>query len=323
MMMKSVALVVAIAFALAGCSNTVTTTPTSTPPAAASPTPSASGSIVNTWAAPGSVTLDALPLGDGNVSLTTPAVGSVFACQAGNANAGGSQVDGPWIHGTTWNATEKIVVQGNVTWPSAAFTVSVAGDTRTIVTNDLPTGFSTGTFPIAASDPAHQYDGNPNSISDSESITVNLPVSPTASATPNCLTGGGIGILLNGVLLFDALDGPGRDAVAHEEQDLCQGHPQQEGQYHYHEVPTCLRDNAAGSSTVVGWAYDGYPIVVERDGAGNLPNNADLDACHGRTSPIVVDGVLTTMYHYSATLEYPYTLGCFHGESAVSSSGHQ
>ena len=317
-MKKSLALLACLL--LAGCAAPAVTSRTASPPAAS---PTTTGSPENAWANPASVSPDAIPLGDGHVSTTAAAVGTVFACQAGDPNAGGSQVDGPWIHGDTWSVNEKVVVQGDVAWPTANFAVSVSGESRVIVTNDLPSGFSTGTFPIAASDPAHQYDGNPNSISASQSITITLPVAPAAASVPNCLTGGGIGVLLNGVLLFDALDGPGRDAVAHEEQDLCQGHPQQEGQYHYHEVPTCLRDNATGSSTVVGWAYDGYPIVVERDAQGNLPNNADLDECHGRTSPVSIDGVLTTSYHYSATLEYPYTLGCFHGTSAVTNSGGQ
>lgn len=314
------------ALLLVGCSPA--STPASSPtPVSVAPTASATSvtgdasAITNTWVAPGSVTLDALPLGDGKLSTTTPAVGSVYSCSGGNPNAGGSKVDGPWIHGSTWNASEKAVVQGNVSWPTAAFTVSRSGSNRVIVTNDLPTGFATGVFPIAASDPAHQYDGNPNAISASQSLTITLPTTPAAAASQGCLPGGGVGVLLNGVILFDALDGPGRDAVAHEVQDLCQGHPQNEGQYHYHEVPTCIRDNAAGSSTVIGWAYDGYPIVVERDAAGNLPTNADLDACHGRTSPIMVDGILTTTYHYSATLEYPYTIGCFHGTNAVGGSG--
>ena len=315
-MKKSLLLLPAVVM-LAGCAAVVT--PSATPTAVPTAEPAAATS--NTWV--GTVSPDAIPLGDGHVSTSAAAVGSVFACQAGNPNAGGSQVDGPWIHGDTWNVNEKVVVQGDVNWPTAAFAVSVAGGTRTIVTNDLPSGFNTGTFPIAVDDPAHQYDGNPNSIADAESITVSLPVAPVAASTPNCLTGGGIGVLLNGVLLFDALDGPGRDAVAHEEQDLCQGHPQQEGQYHYHEVPTCLRDNATAPATVVGWAYDGYPIVVERDAAGNLPTNADLDACHGRTSMVTIDGVDTTTYHYDATLEYPYTLGCFTGTSAVTNSGRQ
>jgi hypothetical protein len=38
--------------------------------------------------------------------------------------------------------------------------------------------------------------------------------------------------------------------------------------------------------------------VVERDAAGDLPTNADLDECHGRTSPILLDGEVVTMYHY-------------------------
>jgi hypothetical protein len=40
------------------------------------------------------------------------------------------------------------------------------------------------------------------------------------------------------------------------------------------------------------------------------PNNADLDECHGRTSPMLLDGQVVEPYHYSLTLEYPYTVGC-------------
>jgi hypothetical protein len=287
--------------------------------AAPSPTGGSSG-IVNAWVAPGSVSVTALPLGDGHSSTSGPAIGSVYACRAGNPAAGGADVDGPWIHGTTWNSAEKVVVQGSVTWPTASFSVSLSGASRIITTNDLPTGYRTGTFPIASTDPAYQYDRNPNSISSASSYTITLPAVPSAEATPNCVSGGGIGVLLNGVVLFDALDGPGRDAVAHEEQDLCQGHPQGQDIYHYHEIPTCLRDNASGTSEVVGWAFDGFPIVVERDAKGNLPTNADLDECHGRTSPVVVDGSAQTMYHYDATLEFPYSIGCLRGSVVAPSS---
>lgn len=87
--------------------------------------------------------------------------------------------------------------------------------------------------------------------------------------------------------------------------------------YHYHNVPSCIRDAASDTSTLVGYAFDGYGIYVERDSSGNLPTNADLDACHGRTSKVMWDGKLTNIYHYDATLEYPYTVGCFHGTSTV------
>lgn len=268
--------------------------------------------IKNEWVANGSVTASSLPLGDGHLSTTAAAAGSVFSCITPNPNAGGSKVNGPWIHGSTWDSTAKTKVQGAVSWPSASYSTSVTGNTRTIVTNDLPDHQQTGTFPIAASDPAYVYDRNPNKIA-AQATTVTLPVTPTVAATPGCLPLGRIGILANGVYLFDALDGPGRDAVAHEEQDLCDGHPEMTDAYHYHEVPSCLRDVATGQSTLVGWANDGYPIYVERDAAGNLPTNADLDVCHGRTSNVLLDGKTTNTYHYDATLEYPYTIGCFHG----------
>ena len=54
--------------------------------------------------------------------------------------------------------------------------------------------------------------------------------------------------------------------------------------YHYHNVPSCLRNKATGASTVVGFAFDGIPIVVERDASGTLPTNANLDEWHSRTS---------------------------------------
>jgi len=228
--------------------------------------------VANHWKNPGSVVVTALPLGDGKVSTTSFAVGSIFSCRAGDASIGGSNVEGPWIHGKTWDATAKLVVAGARNWPTAKFNVQVVGANRVLTTNDLPTGQPTGTFPISSSDPAYKYDGNPNAIGSSASRTVTLPTEPAPSSTPSCLGGGAIGVMLNGVLLYDALDGPGRDAVAHEEQDLCQGHPDQSGEYHYHETPSCLRDHALAASTIVGWANDGYPIVVERDADGNLPN---------------------------------------------------
>jgi hypothetical protein len=45
-----------------------------------------------------------------------------------------------------------------------------------------------------------------------------------------------------------------------------------------------------------------------------------LDACHGTTSKVHWSGHMTRIYHYVATLEYPCTVGCFHG--AAITSGH-
>ncbi|MEY2569661.1 MAG: hypothetical protein QOE63_11, partial [Acidimicrobiaceae bacterium] len=295
---------------LAACSSTGSATVTSSYSDTTTTSTSAPSAVTNVWL--GTVDPTALPLGDGHRSTTTAAVGSELTCQEPRGG-GGASTDGPWIHGDTWDATAKVAVQGTVSWPSASYTVTVSGAMRTIVTNDLPDHEETGTFPIAASDPAHVYDQNPNAIQE-HPTTVTLPVAPTPAAGPGCLPMGPIAVLGNGVFLFNALDAPGRDAVAHETQDSCDGHPAPGDQYHYHDVPSCLRAMATGASTVVGWAYDGYPIVVERDASGALPTNADLDECHGRTSAVLIDGAAVSTYHYDATLEYPYALGCYHGK---------
>jgi len=250
----------------------------------------------------------ALPLGDGHVS-STPARGSVDACPLpslpGGGGPGGAPGSAPWIHGASWDPSAKPAVEGSVHWPGASYSVSVAGSSRVIRTNSLPVGATTGVFPIATSDPAHAYDPNPNSIRPVPSVWT-LALSPRAAAAPSCVPFGPIGVTTNGVELYNALDALKRDAVAHEEQDACGGHPGPNGGYHYHAIGPCIR--VSGASTLVGYALDGFGIYVERG-----VTNADLDACHGRTSTVVWNGKRTRIYHYDATAAYPYTIGCFRG----------
>lgn len=273
-------------------------------------------SIVNTWKGT-PVDRTKLPIGTAHVSTTAPASGDLFACDAGNANGGGAFAVGPWIDedAGTWDATRKVSVQGKVSWPMAAYDEVVRDGSRTITSNGLPVGEVTGTFPIAADDPAFSYDRNPNSIAVT-AISKTLPVAPEAASAPSCLTKGTIGVLRNGVALYAPVDERNRDAVAYETQDQCDGHPQQSSTYHYHDIPSCILEASTGASTVVGFAYDGYPIVVERNADGDLPTNQDLDECHGRTSPVTLDGKVTTIYHYAATYEFPYSVGCFHGTAS-------
>jgi hypothetical protein len=210
----------------------------------------------------------------------------------------------------------KVSVQGTNSWSQASHSVTTSGSFRILKTNDLPdpSMATTGTFPISSSDPAYAYDRNPNSIQ-VQSFDYAVPKDPVAASTPTCTGGGPIGLAIDGVAFFDALDAVGRDAGAWEVQDSCDGHPQQADIYHYHTFSSCLDKvtTAKGSSTLIGYALDGYGIYVERDASGNFPINADLDSCHGRTSTIDWDGKSVDMYHYDVTIEYPYLIGCFHG----------
>ena len=256
--------------------------------------------------------LMALPIGDGKYT-TYPQVGYVYSCQATITGGGGASVDGPWINldAGTFDFLAKVVVQGSVSWPSHAFSATLSGATRTITGNALP-DHDTGTFPIASTDPAYAYDKNPNSIS-AQTLSWALTATPTVATTPTCLGGGAIGVMLTGPYLFDALDGEGRDALAHEEQDSCQAHPQPSGQYHYHALTECISDPGTGHSNLLGYARDGFGIYGVRGESGETLTNADLDECHGHTHAITWDGATVTMYHYHATYEYPYTVGCYRG----------
>lgn len=291
---------------------TATNSPAIAATASTSTAPATGGTVVNKWSG-AVVDPTRLPIGDSRVSTTGASVGGLWACNPGNPNAGGASADGPWLNrgAGTWDSTTKLAVKGSITWESANYTETVTNGKRVIATKNLPVTYPTGTFPISRDDPSYAYDRNPGTIT-AQTITVSLPETGTIAASPSCMREGPVGVLRNGVLLFNSLDGRGEDAVAHESQDLCNGHPAMTT-YHYHNVPVCVRDAATGPSTVVGWAYDGFPIVVERDPGGALPTNADLDECHGRTSPIELDGTVVTIYHYSATLEFPYFIGCYRG----------
>lgn len=255
---------------------------------------------------------DSLPLGDGKVS-SVPRVGYLYSCLSEFRGRGAAH-GGPWIQGDTWTPSQKPAVEGAVAWPNSSISIDLEGGKRVIRANDLPK-HTTGTFPISSSDPAYQYDHNPNSIR-TQAIVLTLPADPNTAAAPGCLPMGIIGFALTGAAIFNAVDAAGRDAVAHEVQDRCNGHPQQEGQYHYHGPSPCMRDDAGAAghhSDLIGYALDGYGIYGEHGEGGKLLHDSDLDACHGHTHAVMWGGKMQVIYHYHLTPEYPYTLGCFHG----------
>jgi hypothetical protein len=300
-----------VALVATACGSGGTASSTST--SGSSTTTTATSHEATSVTSTGYVNPAAVPLGDGHVS-STPRSGYVDSCVTDFSSVGGAQVDGPWIDTSTktWDSLTKIAVQGAVSWPQAKFSVTVSGSNRIITGNDLPIDHTTGTFPISPSDPAYAYDRNPNTIT-AQSISWQLPLNPVAADHSSCLGLGPIGVLDDGVYLFDALDGEGRDAGAHEVLDSCQEHPQQAGILHHHQVPSCILSDAKGRSALVGYAADGYGIYVERTAAGTLLTNSDLDACHGRTSLVLWNGKVQDVFHYDATSEYPYTIGCYHG----------
>ncbi len=260
----------------------------------------------------GNVDLTKLPLGD-NRHSTSPKAGYIWPCRIEPAG-GGAGTDGPWINlkSGTFDYSAKISVSGSVQWSQHQFKITLENGKRVITTNDLP-DHTTGIFPVARTDKAFQYDRNPNKIA-AQSMRIELNANPTLAPQATC-TPGAVGIMLTGVPLFNALDAPGRDAVAHELQDSCQGHPQMSSTYHYHNLTTCMTDEvgSSGHSALMGYALDGFGIYGKHGENGKVLTSADLDECHGHTHTITWDGKTVEMYHYHATWDFPYTIGCMRG----------
>ncbi|HYF45669.1 MAG TPA: YHYH protein [Acidimicrobiales bacterium] len=262
----------------------------------------------------GDVDLTRLPVGD-DLIADGPTAGELFLCEGfGDPNAGGAQAQGPWFNGDgTFDFTAKVFVQGEVDWPEAEFATTVEGEERRLTGNNLPVDHTTGEFPIADDNPAAEFDQNPSGIVAAE-FDLTVPANPTEQAEPQCVAGE-VGFLLSGVILNSPVDARAFDAVAWESQDHCVGHPNQAG-YHYHSISPCVPDDGTGHSELVGYAFDGFGIYGHRGEDGAVMTNDDLDECHGHAHEVEWDGETVELYHYHATWEFPYAVGCFKGENA-------
>jgi hypothetical protein len=229
--------------------------------------------------------LTRLPVGDGKVS-TEPKRGHVFACPGRGGDIGGALTQGPWIRADgTFDFTQKAVVGGAVLWPEHALTLTLEGTVLQVRSNGLP-DHPTGVYPISSTDAVYQYDRNPNRIR-AQNLSFDLPNQPTLAPRASCVGLGAIGVMLSGAVLYNALDAAGRDGLAHATQDVCQGHPDPRGVYHYHSLSTCLNDSDSGPSRLLGYALDGFGIYGPKDSSGKVLTNADLDDCHGRVGEVM------------------------------------
>lgn len=253
-----------------------------------------------------------LPVGDGQYSTQAPAVGKLFVCprfaERFRVTTAGARDRGPWFSADhRWfYPARKVDVQGEVMWPWR-LSISRTNTERFIHTNDLP-AHGTGEFPIRPSDPAHDHDRNPNHIA-AQDFSYQLPRTPVYGQ-PVCV-GSSVGVMSTGVALFSALDATGRDALAWEVQDTCEGHPEVTSAYHYHSRSTC--GPPADVTTVIGWALDGYPITGALVSPGSTLTTRDLDVCHGIVGPVTQDDATVITYHYVLTADFPYSVGCFRG----------
>jgi hypothetical protein len=134
--------------------------------------------------------------------------------------------------------------------------------------------------------------GNDPNIASNDNATFDIPRNPSEATTHTATGLGAIGVLVNGVDVFNMSDSNSYNNagvwynnagyVEASSFDTSGGHPQQQGVYHYHESPTSLISELGGSSTspvVIGYADDGFPIL--NDYAALTPNGSDVQMMSG------------------------------------------
>ena len=242
-------------------------------------------------------TRTAIPLGDGYVS-TSPKVGYVDACQT-SFRGGGAEHAGPWIDETakTWDITTKIAVSGarlvaGRVLLGQGHRRQARGHVRRPA--DRP---HDGRLPDRLERPGvPRTTATRTRIASPEGLVAPAAEPEGGGEAVVRRASGAIGVLSDGVYLYNGLDAAGRDAAAHEVQDACAGHPDSLEQLPPPRHPAVhpRRRRRTGTATLVGYALDGYGIYVVKDAHGNLPTNTDLDACHGTTSVVDWNGKPTS-----------------------------
>lgn len=208
--------------------------------------------------------------------------------------------------------------------------ISLDGDVVVITGSDLPPHLSY--YYGEASDQFEEFDyargdeyrPNPNEIAQ-RTFTIRVPLDPVPagiaidSNTVNLTVGddtdypqGIAGVALDGVALFNPLAAPGDDIEDEKYTfDSLEGHPQQQGTYHYHAVAVgplaVLRALGFATSDTPGLAEielygvmcDGTVVMGASELDGSAPNG-DLDLQAGHSHDIV-DGngalLLEDRYH--------------------------
>jgi len=159
--------------------------------------------------------------------------------------------------------------------------------------------------------------GNPNTIR-VQDFTFRLPLEPRLADEITRVPMGPIGMALNGVVFFNPFEMGGMNAVegyAEVWLDSCCGHPQQEGVYHYHKYPSCVKspfpDDGKQHSPIIGFAFDGFPLYGPYEESGamarDLKGKFALDVCNGHSDKL-------RGYHYHVTPgRFPYLIGGYTG----------
>jgi len=225
---------------------------------------------------------------------------------------------------------------------STSYIESISGDARVITGNGCPNHYSVCTGKALANGCGGV--GEEGSITEAteQCFDYTIPAYPvlrTDSYSVACAMGA-IGVALNGIPFFSgAVDTSctildvDDDTSEWTSFDMCGGHSQQSGIYHYHFPPSCLISDAevrsptgTGHSAQIGWAFDGFPVYGPLY-TGGIDASTVTDDCGGKQEALpdvdnfmyryYVTGPTSDLYSLPhdtpSTDQFPYTFDCYAG----------
>lgn len=146
---------------------------------------------------------------------------------------------------------------------------------------------------------------NPNRIAE-QSLTFRIPLNPVQASTHSSTPMGPMGIAVNGIPLFNQYAAGGSPLTSEIISfDQYAGHPQQQGQYHYHIEPTYITTNK-GKDALIGFLLDGFPVYGPMENGATV-SASSLDVYHGHVG--VTADYPNGIYHYHTTATAPYING--------------
>ena len=256
----------------------------------------------------------AAPLGDGHVVTSNPRPGLALSCAPNRGRAEGRR---PWFRGSRYDPRARPDVDGRVRWGAARLVLRGGRRNRTFRGNALPMNTPSGVFPPAAGDDARPFAGTAAAVR-ARDLTGTMPLRPARLRRARCLPAGRpVAIGLDGVPIYRPFSAAGRDLVARNVIDHCNGETDATGLLLRRTGSRCLDRRARRHSPLVGIARDGFRLYGRRGQGGKLLRSRDLDACHGHTHRLRIGGRLVRRYHYHVTGDFPYTLGCFRGRPSA------
>ena len=178
---------------------------------------------------------------------------------------------------------------------------------------------------------------NPN-IPSNQNWTFKIARFPVYDPTPSTAGNGQIGVLINGVVLFN----PG-DAMSYNNQniwhrvaqyfeavsfDTSGGHPSPSGAYHYHiNMKKLYTINAGEHSPILGYMFDGFPLYgpygySNTNGTGGIRRmKTGYKKRNISTRTTLPNGTVLSPSQYGPAVSSSYPLGCFIEDYELLSGG--